>query len=52
MTEDKRNSSTTDPLAPYGTQPRRSNVPLVLLAALYVLWLLLLLWMAATQVGD
>jgi hypothetical protein len=51
MTENRSNSSPPDPHAPYGTQPRRSNTPLFLLAALYVCWLLALLWMAMTQVG-
>lgn len=37
----------TPPNAPYGTYPRRSVWPLVLLIVAFALWFAVLLWMAA-----
>lgn len=51
MTAKSPDPSTSDSQAPFGAQPRRSRLPLVLLGVLYVCWLLLLLWMAASQPG-
>jgi len=40
-----------DRYAPYGAQQRRSWTPLIVLGAVYVCWVLVLLWMAAFHVG-
>jgi hypothetical protein len=38
--------------APYGTEPRRSAAPLVILSIVYGLWFLFLLWMAIFRAGG
>ena len=51
MTAKSPDPSASDSQAPFGAQPRRSKLPLVLLSVLYVCWLLLLIWMAAARAG-
>jgi hypothetical protein len=36
----------TPPDAPYGTHPRRSNAPLIVLLAVFTLWFGFLIWLA------
>jgi purine-cytosine permease-like protein len=52
MTTNSSHDPASDPRAPFGTQPRRSIGPLVLLGILYVGWFLVLLWMAAFESGN
>ena len=52
MTAKRSNPTSSDADAPYGTRPRRSRAPLLLLAALYACWLIVLLWMAVAHVGE
>ena len=52
MTAKSPPAGVSDPQAPFGTQPRRSKGPLVLLGVLYLVWFLVLFWMAAFRPGD
>jgi hypothetical protein len=51
MTTKASKSAARDSQAPYGTEPRRSKGPLIVLGVLYVGWLVVLLWMAAFHTG-
>ena len=52
MTTNAPNDPASDPQAPFGTQPRRSIAPLVVLGILYAAWFLVLVWMAACESGQ
>jgi len=52
MTTKSSQAADPDRQAPFGTHPRRSTGPLVLLGVLYVVWFLVLFWMAAFRAGN
>lgn len=52
MTAKSPQSTVPDAQAPFGTRPRRARQPLVLLGLLYLLWFLVLFWMAAFERGN
>ena len=51
MTAKTSEPRTPDSGEPFGADARRSRTPVALLIVLYVLWFLLLFWMAAYRPG-
>lgn len=51
MTKSNSTPTPADPTLPYGSNPRRSKAPLIILGLLYAAWFLTLLWMAAYHIG-
>jgi hypothetical protein len=52
MTKKRSEPAATDSQAPFGTRPRKSKGPLLLLGGLYLAWLALLFWMAVFESGN
>ena len=51
MTDAKKSLQSQEDSAPFGTTPRRSKSPTVILGVLYAAWFLLLCWMAMYHIG-
>jgi hypothetical protein len=52
MTTQGSKPDAADRHAPFGTVPRRSKGPLLLLGLVYLVWLAVLFWMAAFESGN
>lgn len=52
MTKTPSDHAAADSQAPFGTEPRGSAAPLVLLGLLYLAWLAVLFWLAAFRPGS
>ena len=51
MSRGRENSRTLQDELPLGSDPHRSWAPVLILAAIYLAWFGVLLWLATTQVG-
>jgi hypothetical protein len=51
MTEKTNDLPETDASTPFGSHPQRTHGLLIFLGVLYVIWFLVLLWMALFQTG-
>lgn len=51
MTKTNQTHAPVESMIPYGADPRRSKVSLVILGVLYFAWFLVLCWLAAYHIG-